>query len=106
MRTMTSPSRCCRLARCARAGTASGGGQAGMRAGVAVAENRAMPEIDLAHTERVHLVGIGGSGMSALARLLLEMGKHVSGSDATPGAVTRQLESAGAVIFEGHAAEH
>jgi UDP-N-acetylmuramate--alanine ligase len=49
-----------------------------------------MPEIDLAHAERVHLVGIGGSGMSALARLLLEMGKSVSGSDAAPDRDSRR----------------
>jgi UDP-N-acetylmuramate--alanine ligase len=65
-----------------------------------------MPELPLAEAQRVHLVGIGGSGMSALARLLLEMGRSVSGSDQSPGTVTRQLEAAGATIFEGHAAEH
>ena len=85
---MTSPSWRCRLVTYARAGTASVGGR--MQVAVGVGENRGMPEIDLAHAERVHLVGIGGSGMSALARLLLEMGKSVSGSDAAPDRDSRR----------------
>src|SRR5271169_4862188 len=54
----------------------------------------------------VHFVGIGGIGMSGLAEVLLELGYRVTGSDlkASPG--TQRLAARGAVIFEGHHAEH
>src|SRR3954447_7396295 len=54
---------------------------------------------------QVHLVGIGGSGMSGLAQLLLEQAKQVSGSDARASAITDRLERAGARIHVGHAAD-
>ncbi|TLN21313.1 UDP-N-acetylmuramate--L-alanine ligase, partial [bacterium] len=54
----------------------------------------------------VHLVGIGGSGLSAIARLLLESGYSVSGSDRTPSELARELAAAGATVFSGHAAEN
>jgi UDP-N-acetylmuramate--alanine ligase len=63
-----------------------------------------MPE--LAKAQRVHLVGIGGSGMSALASLLLDMGKQVSGSDVLQGPTTERLRAQGATIHPTHAAEH
>lgn len=56
--------------------------------------------------EPVHFIGIGGIGMSALARLLLKEGKKVSGSDKQPGEITQELESLGAQIFIGHKAEN
>ena len=52
-----------------------------------------MPE--LAQAERVHLVGIGGSGMSALASLLLRMGRAVSGSEVSPGVARDIARKAG-----------
>ncbi len=55
-----------------------------------------------AATEAVHLVGIGGVGMAALARLLLEEGIRVSGSDLVCTDRTQALEAAGAHIVEGH----
>jgi UDP-N-acetylmuramate--alanine ligase len=51
---------------------------------------------------KVHLVGIGGSGMSALAHLYLERGDTVSGSDATASKVTEALDRAGARVAIGH----
>jgi UDP-N-acetylmuramate--alanine ligase len=54
----------------------------------------------------VHLVGMGGSGMSSLASLLLDMGKHVSGSDLSPSGTLARLEARGARVCEGHAQEH
>jgi UDP-N-acetylmuramate--alanine ligase len=54
---------------------------------------------------RVHLVGIGGSGMSALAHLYLERGDSVSGSDASASRVTDALGSAGARVAIGHRAD-
>ena len=55
---------------------------------------------------RVHIVGIGGAGMSAIARVLIGRGLHVSGSDRAASAATSALESLGATIYEGHAAAH
>ena len=54
----------------------------------------------------VHLVGVGGIHMSAIGQLLLERGIAVSGSDLRPSSLTAKLESLGARIFEGHAAEN
>ncbi|GAB4501374.1 MAG: UDP-N-acetylmuramate--L-alanine ligase [Anaerolineales bacterium] len=53
----------------------------------------------------VHFVGIGGSGLSAIARLLLESGYQVSGSDQTLSPLAADLKKAGAKIFLGHKAE-
>ena len=55
---------------------------------------------------RVHFVGIGGSGMSAIASILLARGYPVSGSDLRETDLTRRLRAAGAQIQIGHAAEH
>ncbi|OUC07287.1 hypothetical protein RY27_15775, partial [Litorilinea aerophila] len=57
-------------------------------------------------TLRIHLLGIGGAGLSAIARVLLEMGVQVSGSDRQVGPVTEQLAAAGARIFQGQAADN
>jgi len=54
--------------------------------------------------QRIHLVGIGGSGMSGIAEVLLSSGYAVSGSDTKPSAVTVRLQNLGATIFEGHSA--
>jgi UDP-N-acetylmuramate--alanine ligase len=64
------------------------------------------PETTLRDAKQVHMVGIGGSGMSALASLLLQMGKQVTGSDVAPGSSATHLQAAGATIFAGHAAGH
>ncbi len=56
--------------------------------------------------EHIHLIGIGGSGLSAIARVLLESGYTVSGSDRLPSAFTASLEEAGAAITIGHQAEN
>src|SRR5262245_10418591 len=48
-------------------------------------------EIDLRTAQHVHLVGIGGSGMSALAMLLLQMGRRVSGSDVAASTTAERL---------------
>ncbi|MGQ9524257.1 MAG: UDP-N-acetylmuramate--L-alanine ligase [Armatimonadota bacterium] len=49
-----------------------------------------------------HLIGIGGSGMSAIAHVLLEKGCRVSGSDLTRTRVTEALSAKGATVFIGH----
>jgi UDP-N-acetylmuramate--alanine ligase len=66
----------------------------------------APPAPTVRDAQRVHMVGIGGSGMSALASLLLQMGKQVSGSDVAPGQSAEQLRAAGATILPGHAADN
>lgn len=54
--------------------------------------------------KNVHFVGIGGSGMSGIAEVLLNLGYKVSGSDLGSNAATRRLASLGATITKGHAA--
>ncbi len=54
----------------------------------------------------VHLAGIGGIGMSALARLLLQRGHKVSGSDKSASPITEELQGMGAEIFVGHQAQN
>lgn len=56
----------------------------------------------LCKTDKVHLIGIGGYGMSGLAKLLLEMGYSVSGSDLAPSDITKHLTEMGAEISIGH----
>lgn len=53
-----------------------------------------------------HFIGIGGAGMSALAKILLEMGKKVSGSDQSDSEILSQLSRLGARIFIGHEKDH
>ncbi len=55
---------------------------------------------------RVHFVGIGGTGMSGIAEVLVNLGYPVSGSDLRFGAVAKRLADLGALVFEGHAPEH
>jgi UDP-N-acetylmuramate--alanine ligase len=52
--------------------------------------------------ERVHMVGIGGAGMSGIARILLDRGGQVSGSDAKESRGVRALQARGAEIRIGH----
>ncbi len=55
---------------------------------------------------RLHIVGIGGAGMSAIAIVLLERGYRVSGSDQAESEVTHWLREQGAEVFLGHRAEN
>src|SRR6202171_981495 len=57
-----------------------------------------------AKNQRIHVVGIGGIGMSGIAEVLLNLGYKISGSDLRSSAVTERLAALGATIFEGHAA--
>src|SRR5215468_1337559 len=54
--------------------------------------------------QRIHLVGIGGIGMSGIAEVLLTLGYSVSGSDLKPSTITERLQNLGANIYEGHQA--
>jgi len=55
---------------------------------------------------KVHFVGIGGIGVSAIARMMLLEGKKVSGSDSSPSAIIDELRKLGADIFIGHNADN
>jgi len=55
---------------------------------------------------RIHFVGIGGSGMSGIAEVLINLGYGVSGSDLAENAATRRLRGLGAQISTGHDAAH
>jgi UDP-N-acetylmuramate--alanine ligase len=56
--------------------------------------------------KRIHLVGIGGIGMSGIAEVLLTLGYSVTGSDIKTTAITERLQNLGALIYESHKAEH
>jgi UDP-N-acetylmuramate--alanine ligase len=56
--------------------------------------------------KRIHFVGIGGSGMSGIAEVLVNLGYGVTGSDLAPNSATERLARLGAGVAIGHAAEH
>ncbi|MEY3857560.1 MAG: hypothetical protein RL290_154, partial [Actinomycetota bacterium] len=56
--------------------------------------------------KRVHFIGIGGAGMSGLARISLSHGITVSGSDAKDSSVVKALQALGATIATAHAASN
>jgi len=55
---------------------------------------------------RIHFIGIGGTGMSGIAEVLLNLGYQVSGSDLGENAATQRLASQGATIHRGHEPTH
>ena len=57
-------------------------------------------------TRRIHFVGVGGSGMSGIAEVLLTMGYEVTGSDLKATEVTERLAGLGGRVFTGHAASN
>jgi len=57
---------------------------------------------ELIPRKKIHFVGIGGVGMSALAQILLARGYSVAGSDVQESKITHRLRSFGAVVFIGH----
>ncbi len=61
--------------------------------------------VDLSTASHVHVVGVGGVGMSAIATVLAGMGHEVSGSDLKASPATDRLRAAGIVVFIGHAAD-
>ena len=65
-----------------------------------------LPLIALPPGARIHIVGIGGAGMSAIATVLIERGYRVSGSDQADSDVIRSLRDQGAQVFVGHRAEN
>jgi UDP-N-acetylmuramate--alanine ligase len=65
-----------------------------------------MAELSFRPGSSVHFVGIGGAGMSAIAKVLLERGVRVSGSDLKPSRPATLLEAMGARVHVGHDAAH
>jgi UDP-N-acetylmuramate--alanine ligase len=61
---------------------------------------------DLSQPQRLHVVGVGGAGMSAIATVLAAMGHRVSGSDLKESAGLARLRAMGVEVHVGHAAEH
>ena len=54
----------------------------------------------------IHMIGIGGVGMSGIAEVLVNLGYKVTGSDVRRSPVTARLESLGIVLFIGHSADN
>ena len=57
---------------------------------------------EMRRIRRIHFVGIGGSGMSGIAEVLLNQGYEISGSDISASPTVRRLTEAGAEVFLGH----
>ena len=66
----------------------------------------ALPLLDLSRPCRLHIVGVGGVGMSAIALLLVRMGHDVSGSDLKESVSLARLEAAGVHVHTGNRAEN
>ena len=60
----------------------------------------------LGKTKRIHFIGIGGSGMSGIAEVLIHQGYGVSGSDKMKTPITNHLEKLGAKIFFEHSPQN
>ena len=65
-----------------------------------------MYKLDFNKPINIHFIGIGGISMSGLAEILLDRGFMISGSDRQESALTKKLESNGALIFYGQKAEN
>ncbi|ROH93420.1 UDP-N-acetylmuramate--L-alanine ligase [Stagnimonas aquatica] len=65
-----------------------------------------MARAPMHRVRRIHMLGIGGSGMSGIAEVLINLGYAVSGTDLKPSAATRRLEQLGAKLYFGHQAEN
>ena len=64
--------------------------------------NSANAQLDLSTKKRIHVVGVGGPGMSAIAQVLVEMGHEVSGSDIKDSETVQRLREIGVVVNIGH----
>jgi UDP-N-acetylmuramate--alanine ligase len=59
-------------------------------------------DVKMSRIKRIHFIGIGGSGMSGIAEVLLNLGYTISGSDIKENLATQRLQSLGATIYIGH----
>ncbi|QHS10261.1 UDP-N-acetylmuramate--L-alanine ligase [Sinimarinibacterium sp. NLF-5-8] len=71
-----------------------------------VTNDRRLNTRPMRRVRRIHMLGIGGSGMAGIAEVLINLGYQVSGSDLKASAATQRLAAQGATIFIGHDAEH
>lgn len=69
-------------------------------------ENRIQTQPVFGRTKHIHMVGIGGIGMSGMAEILIQRGYKVTGSDGASNETTDRLKDLGANIFQGHTAEN
>lgn len=69
-----------------------------------LAEHARLSTEPLVGRRRIHIVGAGGAGMSAIATVLAEMGHEISGSDQQPSTALSRLERAGVKTYVGHSA--
>ncbi|BFN36712.1 UDP-N-acetylmuramate--L-alanine ligase [Fidelibacter multiformis] len=58
------------------------------------------------HIERIHIIGIGGIGMSSIAEYLVSRGFKISGSDASASSITTHLKNKGIDVYTGHSAQN
>lgn len=61
---------------------------------------------EMRRVRRIHMIGVGGSGMSGIAEVLVNLGYQVGGSDLRASAVTERLQNMGVDIFIGHVADN
>ena len=61
---------------------------------------------EMGRIKHIHFVGIGGVGMAGIAEVLLSQGYRVSGSDLSENLLTERLRSIGAMVYQGHQAQH
>ena len=66
------------------------------------AQHMSLAQVPMRRVRRIHLLGIGGSGMAGIAEVLLNLGYAVSGSDLKESAATRRLVALGANVAYGH----
>ncbi|WP_018127247.1 UDP-N-acetylmuramate--L-alanine ligase [Balneola vulgaris] len=69
-------------------------------------ENRIQTQPVFGRTKHIHMVGIGGIGMSGMAEILLQRGYKVTGSDGASNETTDRLKELGAIVHQGHAPEN
>ena len=69
-------------------------------------QEQRFPIPEMRRVKSIHMIGVGGAGMSGIAEVLLNLGYQVSGSDIQDGEVVRRLQSLGVRIFIGHNGEH
>ena len=60
----------------------------------------------IGNVKKLHFIGIGGVGMSAIAEVMLDKGYTISGSDLSESPVVKKLQAKGAQIYKGHKAEN
>jgi UDP-N-acetylmuramate--alanine ligase len=71
-----------------------------------VAEKSSFSIPEMRRIRRIHMIGVGGTGMSGIAEVLVNLGYDVSGSDIRASAVTQRLQEKGIRVFIGHDATH